>query len=226
MKYLTSKHAPWEARIALLVVVFIAVWVFASSQTDCARADASCQVGTSEEFADGITVLGDIQVGSTPTAGDANQYLVSGGSGSAAQWRDGSIFMLKGTDETVSASTTLQNDDDFSFTADAGAIYLVELFPVITNSTTGGAGYNWTGTGYSSHCSRGAQTPTTVATQACGQSTFSQTTLSTSDIPMPIDFVITADSDGGTITLQWAQNSASGTTTMRSESMMVVTEVS
>lgn len=48
--------APWEARIALLGVLFVIMFALANSGTECARADASCQVGATAQFSSGIEV--------------------------------------------------------------------------------------------------------------------------------------------------------------------------
>lgn len=51
--------APWEARIALLGVLFVIMFALANSGTECARADASCQVGETAQFSSAITVNED-----------------------------------------------------------------------------------------------------------------------------------------------------------------------
>jgi hypothetical protein len=52
-------------------------------------------------------------------------------------------FIKKTSDESVTSSTSLQNDDDFVFAVAANNVWLVEIFGYVTNMDTGGMKTGW-----------------------------------------------------------------------------------
>ncbi len=72
----TNPHsAPWEARLALLGVLFVIMFALANSGTQCARADASCQVGETAQFSSAITVNEDGNDADSRFEGDTEANL-------------------------------------------------------------------------------------------------------------------------------------------------------
>ena len=69
------RSTPWEARIALLGVLFVIMFALANSSTECARADASCQVGETAQFSSAITVNEDGNDADTRIEGDTDENL-------------------------------------------------------------------------------------------------------------------------------------------------------
>lgn len=71
-----NRQAPWEARAALVAVVFIGLLLLMQSQTRCANAQASCDVGSLESFASAITVNEDGNDADSRFEGDTEANLL------------------------------------------------------------------------------------------------------------------------------------------------------
>ncbi len=105
-----QSHAAWEARIALLLVLFVALFALANSGTQCARADASCQVAATASFASAITVNEDGNDADSRFEGDTQVnllYLDAGndrvGIGSASP---SSVLDVSGVTTTITLSVS------------------------------------------------------------------------------------------------------------------------
>jgi hypothetical protein len=135
----------------------------------------------------------------------------------------GATFVYKTADETVSASTTLQDDNHLTFTIDANGIYAFEAYLYATHTTSGDLKIMWVepdGT-YSlfhiGHQSGGAWSGRNMIESEASGFTFN---LSSSVAGVVISGKIVAGGAGGTFKLQWAQASASGDTVMKTGSWL------
>jgi hypothetical protein len=145
----------------------------------------------------------------------------------------------KAAAESVTSSTTLQNDDDFTISLEASKIYRVQLFLAIGGATAGDIKVAWAMTGgvvqYTGRHCRGPQvgsadnTATTVRVATSGQTTsVAYGTDGAINGSAHEDFLIETTTNGtaGTLTVQWAQNTSNATaTTVGSASFMVIEEV-
>lgn len=140
-------------------------------------------------------------------------------------------WVIKSADETVNNSTTLQNDDSFTFTVAANTDYLVEMGLVYGSATVTPdvkfawtlTGMTWDGTG-DRDITPNATLGATFALQAVASA--ATTILATSSTAptatlFRMTFTIHAGSTGGTLNFQWAQNSATAeNTTVKKNSWM------
>ena len=104
---------------------------------------------TSAMIADGTIVNGDINssagIALSKLESISTGYVIGNNSGSTAvpttiaisSLGDGSTTVTKGSNESVSGSTTMQNDDELLFTASSGTPYVIE-FAVVYASPVGG----------------------------------------------------------------------------------------
>src|SRR3990167_770547 len=170
-------------------------------------------------YASGANVITRLPIG---CAGDV-LALVSG----VPAWVDGTatvkaiIDKRKASDETVSSSTTLQDDADFSFAIAANETWAVTLYLYVTQSSTGGWKSDFTvpagATGwhgiliYAAGASEGVdfQPDVTVAVV---------NTVSATDNLVIIEAVIVNGANAGTVQLRWAQNAAAGDTVVKGAS--------
>jgi hypothetical protein len=113
------------------------------------------------------------------------------------------LSAVKGTDQSLSSSTTLQNDSALALPLAGGGVYLIICWLYITG-TTAKAAFTWSGTA--------AWSPTGGGNVATASGTASTTTLAAGG--WLLIGLITAASGGDTLQLQWAQSSSSGTATV------------
>lgn len=156
-----------------------------------------------------------------------NQFSVW--DGSAARYFEGNqAIITKAANETVNASTTLQNDDDFLFTAAANIDYLVEAKLLLTGAAASDWKCAWTLTGMTFDVN--FFTPlngSPVLTQAVAQaSATAQAVIFTTAAASHIEemtFIIHSGSTGGTCNFQWAQNTsdASDTKVLKNSTMTI-----
>jgi hypothetical protein len=154
--------------------------------------------------------------------------------------------LFKAANETVTSSTTLQDDDDLAWTFTATGLYRIE-FVIVAYGDTGDiktawdAGSGVAGTRYSdgpADAAAGTTAPgfTNRQNTAVSRSTHGFTTSRTYQLHAPSLgtwirewSLVTIDDISGTnavVQLQWAQNSSSGTaTTVTNESHVLVTEL-
>jgi len=127
-----------------------------------------------------------------------------------------SVTIRKSADELVTSSTTLQNDDELTFSIGANETYIVHMSVNATMSASGSIKYTVTApsgatcnigsmggdaTGASAEITNGACS--TTGAYGGGGTASLQT----------IDVTITNGMATGNVTLQWAQNASSGTAT-------------
>ena len=151
------------------------------------------------------------------TIGSTDDVLtVAGGAPTWAAPAAGTVFVMKTSDESVTSSTTLQNDDHLTFTMAANKIYIVSGALLVDSGTT--PDFKWTlnlaGSSTADLLSK-AMLPSgasqvykysegdTEGIQGAGAGT----------PQMSAEFtgIIKADGSGGALTLQWAQNTSNGT---------------
>lgn len=145
------------------------------------------------------------------------------------------VFLAKqksGT-QTVSASTTPVNDADLTFTLAANAQYMLTAVLSATGTAAGDIKTNWAVTGTAAQVSNrscvGPSINTTDVTGAAAAATTVGVVRAsmhdlTTQVPYGVDGAatstireevwVTGGASGGTITLQWAQNAASGSTSL------------
>lgn len=146
----------------------------------------------------------------------------------------------KAASETVTSSTTFQDDDDFSVTLEADRTYRIELRAAWTGATAGDVKTQWVVTGgvaqlTGRHCrgpALGTADSTSGSTRSSGghglTTSINYGTDGTNGSAVTEEFYVETTTAGtsGTLTLQWAQNGPSGTgTVMSSWSWLVITEV-
>lgn len=160
--------------------------------------------------------------GDVPTATQFNDWLVN------------VLFARKTVDETVSSTTTLQNDDDLFVSVAANAIYHMVFELQVLAQTTNDIKFGFTGpAGYAvEYTARG---PTLTAAGLADVYTISGTTgdvltfggIAANDLCVSISGLLITSGTSGTFQLQWAQNTsgASGTT-LRPGSFMSLRRVS
>jgi hypothetical protein len=146
----------------------------------------------------------------------------------------------KAANESVTSSTVFQDDDDFSIDLDAGKTYRVETYLSVSGATAGDIKVAWVLTGGAAqltarHCRGPALATADVTATSIRDSvhnlvttTIGYGTDNATNSSIFEDFLVetTTANASGTLTMQWAQNGSSATsTTMSSSSYMVVTEV-
>lgn len=148
-------------------------------------------------------------------------------------------YKRKAANESVTSSTTMQDDNDIAGIAlDADKVYLVDFYPSVSAAAAAGdVKFGWTTTGgvagLGTRVCRGPQTGTTDATNTAMR--VSRHNLTTA-VPYGHDgsttcaihetFLVETSAGAGTLTLRWAQNASSGTaTTLSTSTYVVVTEV-
>lgn len=140
----------------------------------------------------------------------------------------------KAAAESVTSSTTLQNDDDLSVTLPVGAWRVTAILTVsATSATNGDLRTAWTNTGTMSTIGRSCFGPGAATTDAAGNAnnaTRMVATTLTANMSYGIDgtsssaiieellIEVTAE---GVLTLQWAQQTSSATSTTLSTSCRI-----
>lgn len=120
----------------------------------------------------------------------------------------------KTSDESVTSSTTLQNDNELALTLTAGGLYRFAAWLYVVG-TTAKVSFTFAGTAQWSEPNGG-----TVVTA-------SGTTVTAAAGGWLIAGTITAASAGDTLQLEWAQNSSSGTaTTVKAGSILTAQRLS
>lgn len=232
-----DRLAPWWRRnferkanlvlLAGLIVMFMFRIGAGSAACDQAHAQSDiCQAADNVNVLGNLTLAGEFQVESTPTAGSSGEVLLSQGSSNPPQWTDFFIEVTKAADETVSASTTLQNDDDFTFSVDANAVYYAE-FGFRLSENVGGAQdfkFNFTVPSGTVFCSS-AIGASGVVDNECGSNDLTIDTPDTTESLAPAWVIFETAGTSGTVILQWAQDSASNNTTSHQNGTMRVARI-
>lgn len=149
-------------------------------------------------------------------------------------------LIAKSADESLTSSTTLQDDNHFTVTLLADRVYMIDLYLGFRAATAGDIKTAWSiSGGVAQKVARHVQGPTLGTTDVLATSLVARTQTITTAQPYGHDgsgnggsiqehFVVetTTAGAGGTLTLQWAQNASSGTATVvLSASYMVITEI-
>lgn len=151
-------------------------------------------------------------------------------------------MFFKASSQTVSASTTLVDDVDIQIPLEASGKYLVRVVLACQHSSTGDIKLAWTdpgllGGGGSWRFSWGSTADGTASASAAYSAVssayraYSTTTAATHDLttnhntPAFEEFYMAMGAVAGTAKLQWAQNSAAGTTTVLAGSWASVLKI-
>jgi hypothetical protein len=145
----------------------------------------------------------------------------------------------KAASESVTSSTTFQDDDDFTVSLEANRVYRIQVRLSVGGATAGDFKAQWVVTGgvaqYTARHCMGPGVSTTGAGDGSVRSSVHNLSTSvtygcdgSSNGAVFEDFLVetVVGAAAGTLTLQWAQSASSGTaTTMTTSSFMVVEEV-
>ena len=143
------------------------------------------------------------------------------------------VYIRKPSDETVNNSTTLQNDDDFSFTVADGEQWEIDLFLVADSpDSSADLKITWTGSGGATVTQRnflyGSRNTGAAGSLIVDFSTSNITwdhNVTANDIGAWMKSFLTV-SGAGTVTLQWAQNTAfAGNSVLAANSTMVARRI-
>lgn len=184
-------------------------------------------------------ITGNLNVGTVSGAGltdcsSTNSKLLW--SSSTKQFSCGtdraSVTIRKSADESVTSSTTLQNDDQLTFSIGANETYIVHITMNATMVTGGAGSIKYTLTAPSgATCNTsaigadGSGTSGEILNGSCG-TTGAYGGSGTSSVEN-IDATITTGATSGSVTLQWAQNTSNGTATrVKAGSSLVAYKVS
>ena len=140
--------------------------------------------------------------------------------------------------ESVTSSTTFQDDDDFTVSLEANRLYLIRLFLVAAGAPAGDIKLDWTVTGgvaqYTTRQCRGMalagtnSTDTTMRTSPHNLSTAVTYGVEATNGSIREEFLVETIVAGtsGTLTLRWAQNTSNATaTSVSANSFMTIEEV-
>jgi len=165
----------------------------------------------------------DFQVGAPLTAADLNTYLLQ------------QSHVIKLADESVTSSTTLQNDDHLVLPVTANTRYWVQAMIIYTGGSNGDLRYTFTGpTGASfdwvgDHLGEGVDSTTGIISrtvQSIGASNvIAGAVTGATQVALPKGILIVGSSSG-TLRLRWAQGTSSSTpTTVKAGSILMARRI-
>jgi|SRR3990167_1109427 len=172
--------------------------------------------------ATGANALARLAVGS-------NAYLLSVVSGAAAWAPSGDriagwIPTVKAADETVTTSTTIQDDEDFTFAIAASEVWAVRLVLWVTISVAGGFRHAFSipasATGWHGHVMM-FEAGSGDAVRFAATLTSELTGGVTNPTLVVVDAVIVNSTNAGNVVFRWAQNASSGNTVVKADSIMM-----
>ncbi len=161
--------------------------------------------------------------------GNSGEFLTTDGTGASwgafslpSSFVGKSIAVYKGSNESVTSSTTLQNDDDFSFSIAASETWKGSIFLDISAGGSGGFKCDFTvpsgASGSMAMMSSMAGVNIANVSVATGGGF---TTGITAGRGLVLNFTITNSTNAGTVQFRFAQNASNGTaTTVRGGSLM------
>ena len=164
------------------------------------------------------------------TAGTAGQPFISGGASAdgayASSFIGATTVVQKTAGETVTSSTTLQNDDHFTFSVAANERWKGIITVPINANPSGGFKFDITApSGATGSCAIMGSNSFTSGWVAIG--TGFGSTNNITNTAMSISFDITNGANAGSITLRWAQNASFGTgTTLSGGGNLIAVRVS
>lgn len=138
-------------------------------------------------------------------------------------------YVRKAASESVASSTTMQNDNDLTFTMVAGAVYEVDLSLSVQGSATADIKTQWSVPADATGGTKFVHGPASVLSTAFTSredtagsfSTHAYTAAKTYHIdPNPVaihEWGIISSATGGTFTLQWAQSTSNATATVMNQ---------
>ena len=157
--------------------------------------------------------------GEVLTASDVNAWFVP-------------LNAVKGTDETVTSSTALQNDNDLVLAVPANVTYKFDCLVIYTGATGGDIKWTWavpSGATLLYQClhNEGGGTGLNNSTQAYSDLNTLQAAGGASQVEaVNMRGRMTTSSTAGNLQLQWAQNSSNATATiMRIQSNLTLQRV-
>ncbi len=147
-------------------------------------------------------------------------------------------YIVKASTESVTSSTTLQDDNDIVFSLDADKVYRIELRAAATGATGGAIKTAWAVTGGAAQltqkcCIGAGVTATSVGDGGQVRTSWHAVTTavsygtdgsSTSAVTETFLVETTTAGTAGTIKLQWAQIASSGTATTLTTSTFAICE--
>lgn len=172
--------------------------------------------GITTAAAHGVVIGNGASAMNVTGAGTAGQVLTSNGASADPTFQSTfigkTIVVPKATLETVTSSTTLQNDDELTFSIAANERWRGAItFPLNANSS-GGFKFDITApSGATGNCAMFGNNSYTVAWHAIG--TGGGATANAINVPITITFDVTNSTNAGSITLRWAQNASFGSGT-------------
>jgi hypothetical protein len=200
------------------VQAYSAVLAAFASGTDITVAQGGTGVSTLTD--DGVLIGSGTGVIRATDAGTAGEVLTSGGAGVAPDWAAisaGATLLGKASDEVVNNSSTLQNDDDFSFEVTAGKTYAVTALLVVDSHSSRDVKFAFTFTGSLKGYYVNSNGFNNVEFTNSG-------TIHTGGVGVRRYLFLTVSlfcTGTGTMNFQWAQNSAGANdTTLHEESWM------
>jgi hypothetical protein len=133
------------------------------------------------------------------------------------------LIVRKSADESVTSSTTLQDDNHLILPVVANEIYRVEFLVIFSGANSTGdikIAFTFPSGGRIDVSALAANTSGTFSTESYISSSTSPTAGNAFNgrgtsvrVAMPIVGIFTTGGTGGNLTLQWAQNTSSGTAT-------------
>jgi hypothetical protein len=149
-----------------------------------------------------------------------------------ALWDPNTTWISKSANETVTNSTSIQNDNDFAFTVASGAFYTLEGYLVVDGAVGGdlkmdftlpaGATMHWTNFGNNT----GGVTQYNIATQAASVARAVSGNGGTASASLQPKGYVNIGGTAGTLQFRWAQNTLSGTaSTIYASSWMKLTRI-
>jgi hypothetical protein len=192
-------------------------------------ASASAVASWSDPVADALAVIANLSISGALTVG--NGLTVSAGRGYKT-------YVRKSASESLASNTTMQNDDHLTFALAASSVYELRAYLSVSGAAAGDFKTQWAFTGAASggnHSTRYAVGPPITSTDATdgnlrstrhawgASATYGLDGVNTSHIEEG-GILDTTTGGSGTITLQWAQNSSSATSTVVNTSSYAILE--
>ncbi len=160
----------------------------------------------------GVVTVGKIQGRTISAAAPVHGEVLKWNANTSA-WEPTAVEVVafKTVTQSVTSSTTLVNDADFSFTALPNTNYYFDLFLRVTNASTGNFKFQWTlpsGTWQGSGGNTNATNPVYI-----NNAPYTFTTGAASAYFLQFRGIIQVGAAGGVVNFQWAQGTVNATAT-------------
>lgn len=167
-----------------------------------------------------MMAIRDFRVGApNPVAADLNTFLIQ------------QQHVVKPSDESVTSSTTLQNDDHLVLPVTANTLYFVQGMLIYTGNTSGDMQFQWTGPSgatfdwASDALPSGATTTTDQVSRTA--LTFANVApvaaITGSTATVPFKGVLSVGSSGGSFRIKWGQFASNATATVMKAGSYIMT---